>query len=310
MNIKKILISAAAGALMLGSTIAPAFAATPWNSTGNFEITFMQDSSTTPYVHHATFDQTGSVVTGSGGYPATGGASYHWNLTTGSQTGDSLNLTSLYDLGAVGTTMQMFGSIASDGTVTGNWDDDFGGTRTGTWSITKGISVPSIHTPLNNATVTSSALLKVDWTDSVGSNAPFVYQCQAFADASYTFSVADSGMTLASSEIVTLNTPPGIYYVRVSAQNSNGDVSNWSNDTNNPFMITVTADPTVTPTITPTTTPTTTPTPTEEPEEHVRPSNKNQCKKDEWRGFSNPSFKNQGQCVSYVQSNEPAGKRD
>lgn len=39
------------------------------------------------------------------------------------------------------------------------------------------------------------------------------------------------------------------------------------------------------------------------------PTNKDQCKKDGWRTFINPSFKNQGQCVSYVQANEKAGKK-
>jgi len=33
---------------------------------------------------------------------------------------------------------------------------------------------------------------------------------------------------------------------------------------------------------------------------------KNQCKKNGWKKFNNPSFKNQGDCVSYVQSNEKA----
>lgn len=40
------------------------------------------------------------------------------------------------------------------------------------------------------------------------------------------------------------------------------------------------------------------------------PTDKDQCKKDGWKTFSNPSFKNQGACVSYVQSNDHAGKRD
>ncbi|MCL5113748.1 MAG: hypothetical protein M1372_01090 [Patescibacteria group bacterium] len=31
------------------------------------------------------------------------------------------------------------------------------------------------------------------------------------------------------------------------------------------------------------------------------PTNKNQCKKDGWKIFNNPSFKNQGQCVDYVE---------
>jgi hypothetical protein len=30
------------------------------------------------------------------------------------------------------------------------------------------------------------------------------------------------------------------------------------------------------------------------------PTNKDQCKKDGWKSFNNPTFKNQGDCVSYV----------
>ena len=40
------------------------------------------------------------------------------------------------------------------------------------------------------------------------------------------------------------------------------------------------------------------------------PTNKDQCKKGGWETFTNPTFKNQGACVSYVQSNEKAGKRN
>lgn len=39
------------------------------------------------------------------------------------------------------------------------------------------------------------------------------------------------------------------------------------------------------------------------------PSEKDQCKKDGWKIFNYPVFKNQGDCVSFVQSNEHAGKR-
>lgn len=40
------------------------------------------------------------------------------------------------------------------------------------------------------------------------------------------------------------------------------------------------------------------------------PADKNECKKDGWKTFNNPTFKNQGDCVSYVQSNDHAGKRN
>jgi hypothetical protein len=36
------------------------------------------------------------------------------------------------------------------------------------------------------------------------------------------------------------------------------------------------------------------------------PTDKDQCKKDGWKTFNDPFFKNQGDCVSYVQSNENA----
>jgi len=36
------------------------------------------------------------------------------------------------------------------------------------------------------------------------------------------------------------------------------------------------------------------------------PTEKDQCKNDGWMTFNNPTFKNQGDCVSYVQSNENA----
>jgi len=36
------------------------------------------------------------------------------------------------------------------------------------------------------------------------------------------------------------------------------------------------------------------------------PSDKDECKKGGWETFTNPTFKNQGDCVSYVQSNENA----
>lgn len=39
------------------------------------------------------------------------------------------------------------------------------------------------------------------------------------------------------------------------------------------------------------------------------PTTADSCKKDGWKTFNTPTFKNQGECVSYVQSNENAGKR-
>jgi Ca2+-binding RTX toxin-like protein len=229
--------------VLVAVSVLPAFAVAPWNVTGNYEITFFldPDTSVTPYVHHATLAQSGTSVTGDGGYPATGGDTYHWTITAGTQTGDSLNLTMVYDLGATGT-MNMLGTIAPDGTVSGTWTDNVGGPRSGTWSITKGVSVPLIHTPANGAIVTQAALVKVDWTDSIGSNPPFEYMYEAFTDAGYTTSIYVSGW-LSTSEIPTPGTGPGDYYLRVKAKNALSEESAWSNGAGNAHKITVTANP-------------------------------------------------------------------
>ncbi len=149
-------------------------------------------------------------------------------------------------------------------------------------------SVPEIITPSNGAIVTVSNMVKVDWTDSIGGTfPPFEYQYRAFSDAGYTSTVYTSGW-LTNSEIPTLGTPPGDYYVQVRAQDTEGNISDWSNGSSAPYHITVIADPIL---IGP-------------------PTNKDECKKDGWKTFNNPTFKNQGACVSYVVSNENAGKRD
>lgn len=238
-NIKKFLVGMAASAMLLAGTIMPVGAAAPWNVTGIYNVDFTCSTGCSgTYTHHMTLTQSGTNVTGDGGYPATGGDTYHWNITSGTQTGDSLNLTTLYDLGAAGTVMHINGTIASNGTVSGTWDDNYGGPRTGTFVISKGVSVPRILAPANGSTVSQAALVKVDWTDSVGSNPPFTYKYEAYSDPGYTSLVYASGV-LTTSEIPTPGTPPGEYYIRVQAMNSSSDVSAWSNGPSNPYHYTV-----------------------------------------------------------------------
>lgn len=38
------------------------------------------------------------------------------------------------------------------------------------------------------------------------------------------------------------------------------------------------------------------------------PSSKDECKKDGWMTFNNPTFRNQGDCVSWVQANPNAAQ--
>jgi len=144
-------------------------------------------------------------------------------------------------------------------------------------SVTDTVSVPAITSPANNSAVTSAQLTKIDWTDSTATYGPVTYQYRAYSDPTYSTLVYDSGNTLTASEIPTPGTPDGTYYVQVRAFDAYGISSAWSNDASNPYKITV--------------------------RELVSPANADQCKNNGWKTFNNPTFKNQGDCVSWVQHN-------
>jgi len=100
-------------------------------------------------------------------------------------------------------------------------------------------TVPMITSPSSNICVTSANQQLIDWTDSTGTYTPIIYQYQAFSDSAYTALIYDSGMALTASQIPTPGTPDGIYYIRVRAQDSVGNLSAWSNGSSNPYKITV-----------------------------------------------------------------------
>jgi hypothetical protein len=144
-------------------------------------------------------------------------------------------------------------------------------------TVSDSVSVPMIQTPANGAQLTSAQLTSIDWTDSTATYGPVTYQYRAYSDAGYTNLVYDSGNTLTSSQIPTPGTPNGTYYVQVQAFDAYGVGSGWSNDATNPYKITV--------------------------RDLVSPANADQCKNNGWTTFNNPTFKNQGACVSFVASN-------
>lgn len=142
-RMKKIIGSVTTGILLFGSLASPVGAIVqpqPWDVTGIYDIAFHLDGDppATTYTHKVTLAQSGATVTGSGQYPAVGAPTYHWNITSGSVSNTTLALTDLYDLGTPGTVMHMTGTIAPDGSMSGIWDDNFGGPRTGTWATTSG----------------------------------------------------------------------------------------------------------------------------------------------------------------------------
>ncbi len=153
------------------------------------------------------------------------------------------------------------------------------------------VPTPLHISPANNSTTTSAMFLKADWTDVTDVVGGITYTFQfshssttnpdgSFATTTYTSSA------LSASEIPTTGTPAGVYYWHVRATDADGNVSAWSNA----WKITVTNAPVIT-----------------------SPANKDQCKNGGWSTFNHPIFKNQGQCVSFVENlkhNDKNGKGD
>lgn len=148
-KVKNFLVSASAGLVLLSNTAGFAAAAAPvgsWDVTGSYDIGFQLTADPTVYTHDADLTQSGSAVDGVGGYPAGGPYAYEWDVTSGTVSGNTITLTVTYTVGAPGTIMNMTGTIAPNGSMSGTWDDNFGGARTGTWQTSSGaakISVPS-----------------------------------------------------------------------------------------------------------------------------------------------------------------------
>jgi len=111
---------------------AEAITPTPnWNVTGSYVFNF--NYQTVDYAHNVSLSQTGYQVTGTGSHNA-----YAWNITTGQVNGDTITLTAQYtatpDAVTPLTTMNITGTIAPDGSMSGDWSDNYqGGERTGTW---------------------------------------------------------------------------------------------------------------------------------------------------------------------------------
>jgi len=105
-------------------------------------------------------------------------------------------------------------------------------------------SVPIITWPANGACITPAALTHIDWDDSTGTFTPLEYQYQAYKYANYTTLIYSSSW-LSASQIPTPGTPERVYYIRVRAQDSMGNLSDWSNGSANPYKITVDKTPPV-----------------------------------------------------------------
>ena len=130
--------------------IAGPVAATPttWNVSGTWVFNYGEGNSTGA-AYDLTLIQTGAALSGNAGYPAgivpPASYQYTFNLTGGGVTGAAINWTATYastvDAAAVGCTLQVIGTIAADGTMSGTWTDNYPnktGSRSGIWKTTSG----------------------------------------------------------------------------------------------------------------------------------------------------------------------------
>jgi len=301
--------------LALGAVVvlpAQATALPNWDVSGNYVVGFVLGGT---YLHDVNLVQDSSGdLTGSGSYPAGGSAEYSWHITSGSVSGDAINLTAVYDTGAPGVVMHMTGTIAADGSMSGNWDDNNGGsTRTGTWSTTEGTAdklgalaaedfgvvhydtglgmltgytagfgltgatfanVQSVVVKLYSGTTllqTNTATPKVG-AEITGSqiSSPFdVFGTFDYATDGYWTNVRESeyGRHLIPTKVVAT----------VVLENGQQLTAENTNLTGDPASIFPQNPPVVSPTT------------------------KDQCKDGGWKTFTDPVFKNQGSCVSFVQ---------
>lgn len=300
-------------------TALPAVAATPnWNASGSYVVTFSYLGS--DFAHDMVLSQDGAgLLTGSGGSPS-GSNVYTWVITSGSVSADTIDFTADYtataDAVTPQTTMHVTGTIASNGTMSGTWSDNYqGGARSGTWSTTSGTAAP---VPLAG-TLAAEDFGVVNYDTGLGILKGY---SAGFGLTDATFAGAQSVVVklYASTTLLQTNTATAKLGVDVTGAqiSSPFDVSGtfdyatdgyWTNVRQAEFGQSVAATRVVA-TVTlangkvvtaentvlsgdpssifkPTTTPTS-------------PTTKAECKNDGWKTFTNPVFKNQGQCISFV----------
>lgn len=145
-NIAKIILASLLLAPLAGLFPLAATAAAPnWDTTGNYVINMNYLG--TDYAHdmNLTQDSSGNL-SGNGGYPAGGPHTYTWVITSGTVSGDTIdffaNYTASADAVTPQTVLHITGTIASNGTMSGTWSDNYqGGQRGGSWVSTSGNAV-------------------------------------------------------------------------------------------------------------------------------------------------------------------------
>lgn len=137
---KKIISNVLIFCLLFGQALMPGKAqaiSIDWDVSGNYVFAFNYNG--TDYPHTVILSQNEmDQVSGNGGL-----IPYAWVITSGNVSGNSItlsvNYTATADAVEPQTTMNVTGTIAPDGSMSGTWNDNYqGGERGGTWMTTSG----------------------------------------------------------------------------------------------------------------------------------------------------------------------------
>lgn len=292
-----------------------ASAATPsWNVEAVDEIAF--NFGGTDYVHDVTLNQDDlGMLTGNGSHGA-----YTWVITSGSVDGDDIAFTANYtatpDAVTPQTVMLVEGTIADNGMATGTWSDNYaGGVRTGTWASVDGVATElgALHAAdfgvvdyntgmgilkgyTSGFTLTDATFENIQsMTVKLYSGATLLQTNTATAqvgaditgdaisspfDVSGSFNYVTDGYWVNVRESEYGQSVPATRVV-ATVTLENGQVLTVENNLLVGDPTTIYPDVVV-------------------PPEGTTPTSKNECKDGGWKSFTQPSFKNQGQCVSFV----------
>ena len=138
-------------------------------------------------------------------------------------------------------------------------------------------STPVLQVPVNNSVVTVHNFI-FDWSDVIDLTA-VTYDWEGSLVNDFSIRGMWNHYGLPGSYVDSPGTPDNVYYWHVRACDAAGNCSPWTG------VWKVTVNTTTSPIVV------------------GPPTNMDQCKKSGWMTFNNPRFRNQGDCVSWLQSN-------
>ncbi len=104
-----------------------------WDVSGNWGLMYTYNGTDNPYLYNVSISQASDgTLSGTGEYPMGLPTQYAWTLE-GEVDGENVHILATYYLGTAGTVMHMYGTIDPQGKLSGTWEDNYQGTRTGTW---------------------------------------------------------------------------------------------------------------------------------------------------------------------------------